>query len=264
MTEWQRRLRRVLEAARDEESPDADSVAGALGLVYANHVLERSPDAAWGDGLRERGRACLVRLGREILASTDPEGEVRMLVSVARAGLRVLDGEDAGDVSDFAELFTPEARRVVELLACRLDGVAAARAAAALSRDQPALERARLLARVMDRSLEELSERVDEAPRMLRAAAADVRALLDPAQGRVVGRLLEPAIEAVLFEGVETRRLALYAAKPAALRLEALGATTEDMQPGYWLGRLADGTRSLEAKVYCGDRELSFSVTLSD
>ncbi|NOY89774.1 MAG: hypothetical protein GXP55_01100 [Deltaproteobacteria bacterium] len=263
MTEWQRRLRRVLELARDEEPLDADSVAAALGLVYANHVLERPMDAAWVDSLRERGRACLARLGREILVSTDPEGEVRMLVGVARAGLSALDGQDAGDVSDFAELFTPEARRVVELLACRLEGVAAARAAAALSRDRPALERARLLARVMDRSLDELSERADEAPRTLRVAAADVRALLDPAQGRVVGRLLDPAIEAVLFEG-ETRRLALYAAEPAALRLEAQGATTEDMQPGYWLGRLADSTRSLDAKVYCGDRELSFSVSLSD
>jgi len=162
---------------------------------------------------------------------------------------------------------------VVELLACRLEGVAAARAAAALSRDRAALTRARTLSRVTDRTQEELSELAADAAetiasageRRLRVAAGDARALLDPAAGRVVGQLPEPAIEAVLFEapdGGEGLYLALYAAQPEALRLEAEGATTEDMQPGYWLGRLAPGTRALDAKVYCADRELSFSITL--
>jgi len=109
-----------------------------------------------------------------------------------------------------------------------------------------------------------LGKAVQHERERLRVAAGDVLPLRDPAGGRVVGRTLDPAIEAVLFVDREGSHLALYAAAPVALRLEAEGAMTEDMQPGYWLGRLADGTRSLEAKVYCGDRELSFSVTLSD
>jgi hypothetical protein len=36
------------------------------------------------------------------------------------------------------------------------------------------------------------------------------------------------------------------------------------MQPGYWLGRLAPGTRGLEAKVYFAERESTLCLRLFD
>ena len=92
------------------------------------------------------------------------------------------------------------------------------------------------------------------------AAASSVR-MRDPEEGQLLGALDALGLEAVLFREPAPRRLALYAAEPTAVRLEAEGVTTEEIAPGYWLGRLAPHLRgALAVKVRVGEREAAWSL----
>jgi hypothetical protein len=99
--------------------------------------------------------------------------------------------------------------------------------------------------------------------RTLSLAAAEAAAVLDPASGRIVGALEAAGAEAVLFEGAEGRRLAVYAEDPEPLRLVAPELTTEDTREGYWIGRVEPGVTRLEATLHVGDRTEPWTLDLS-
>lgn len=97
--------------------------------------------------------------------------------------------------------------------------------------------------------------------RML-AAAAEPAAMQAPSDGRVIARLSEPAVEAILFESRGVRRLAIYGDRRVPIRLVAAGVATEDATGGYWIGRVEPGVTVLEATLHVGDAVLDWRILL--
>jgi hypothetical protein len=81
-----------------------------------------------------------------------------------------------------------------------------------------------------------------------------------PGEGRPVGRLIQPDVEAVLFgDG----RLALYAASSEPLRFVAEGVTTEHMLSGYWLGRVGLDGQKLHGRLHVGEVTVDWEIDLT-
>jgi hypothetical protein len=104
---------------------------------------------------------------------------------------------------------------------------------------------------------------VYEAAEPLRLAAAEVAHVRAPSEGVVVGRRDKPAIEAVLFNDTDARRLALYTERGDVLRVVADGATTEDVLPGYWLGKLDAKVKALETKVSVAGKTVTWTLPVA-
>ena len=96
----------------------------------------------------------------------------------------------------------------------------------------------------------------------LAIAAADTAHVRAPSEGTLVASRKRPAIEAVLFEDPDARRLALYAHTPALVRLVAEGVTTEATLQGYWLGRVDSAATSLKAVLHLGKRRAPWALAL--
>lgn len=101
------------------------------------------------------------------------------------------------------------------------------------------------------------TERSSEDWSVAAAASAQVR---DPGGGRKVGALKQPPLEAVLFAD---GRLAVYADSNDPLRVVAEGVTTEQTLGGYWLGRIPEASKSIDAVVHFGGAEHRWRITLS-
>jgi hypothetical protein len=97
-------------------------------------------------------------------------------------------------------------------------------------------------------------------PERLRVAAQEEEPVRDPSAGRFVGVLDRAKIEAVLFGD---RELALYAAADDVLRVEAEGAVTMQMLPGYWLGRVSPDVKRVRATIELGDERIEWSIDLA-
>ncbi|MCZ7683859.1 MAG: hypothetical protein M5U28_35880 [Sandaracinaceae bacterium] len=173
-----------------------------------------------------------------------------MCAAIARDGLRALASRarPAEPEVDARPAFPPG--DLARLLAGRLDGFAAGSLALRVRRSPEALAELGALSRLGQRG-----------ERTLALAAAEASPVLDPAGGRSVGTLAALGAEAVLFEG-PARRLAVYAEDPEPLRLVAPELTTEDVREGYWIGRVAEGARRVEAILHVGDRAEPWVIEL--
>ena len=229
---WRAALARL-----DDADAEGAVEAGAWALVlHAFDALEARPEV-------ERARM------REALAGALAEVEEPLATELGRAALAALNGDAPTHWP--AELMRPSPRRLLKLLRGELDGFAAARVAGWLAAHPD--ERATLEA-LLEAGASARSEPLPVA------AASSVR-MRDPEEGQLLGALDALGLEAVLFREPAPRRLALYAAEPTAVRLEAEGVTTEEIAPGYWLGRLAPHLRgALAVKVRVGEREAAWSL----
>jgi hypothetical protein len=251
---WREHARRASEW-QSGEAPDA--VLEALALSVA---LELTGDLAYvpqheRDRLRQLGQRALLHLGA--LPGEDEEDvEARRLCAVvARDGLRALASRtipvepelEALSVSGVALVPPSEVRR---LLSAELDGFASGSLAMRIRRSKQALGELRWMRRMGQ-----------PEERAIRLAAAEAIPVLDPAMGRVVGRLEALGAEAVLFEGAP-RRLAVYAEEPHALRLVAAELTTEDVREGYWIGRIADDAERVDATLHAGEQSVPWILML--
>lgn len=238
-------------AGRWEAGADPEPVLEALALTVA---LELTGDlahvsASERDALRKLGQRALLHVG----GSSEDEDELearRMCAAIARDGLRALASRPRPEETeiDARPAFPPG--DLARLLAGRLDGFAAGSLAMRARRSPEALAELGALARLGER-----------AERTLALAAAEASPVLDPAGGRTVGTLASLGAEAVLFEG-PARRLAVYAEDPEPLRLVAPELTTEDVREGYWIGRVAEGARRVEAVLHVGDRAEPWVIEL--
>jgi hypothetical protein len=242
LQEWNECASRALEwTPGDDPMPVFEALALSVALELTGDLAHVRP--ADRDGLRAIGQRALLFAG----AANDDEEDVeaiRLASTVARDGLRALSGrpvpEEEPPGIDSRVLIMP--RDLTRLLGGRLDGLTAGWLALRVRRSESALRELRAIARLA-------------APegRRIALAAADAGAVLDPAGGRPVGTLAALGAEAVLFEGTP-RRLAIYAESPDPLRLVAPELTTEDVREGYWLGRVAEGARRIDAMLHAGGK----------
>lgn len=94
-------------------------------------------------------------------------------------------------------------------------------------------------------------------------AAAKPPAVRPPAGGRVIADRKRPAVEAILFDDEDGRRLAVYAQANEPVRLVADGVTTEETLSGYWIGRLEGDAQQLAATLYVGDQTFEWKLSLA-
>lgn len=234
-----------------------ENPAPVLEALALSSALELTGDLAHlpageRDRLRRIGQRALLFVG----AALEDEDEIealRMSAALARDGLRALTGRPLAEesVPTIDPRWTTSPGELVRLLGGRLDGLAAGSLAIRIRRSPNALGELRALARLST-----------ETERPIALAAADAAAVLDPAAGQVVGTLEALAAEAVLFEG-EPRRLAVYSEDPAPLRLVAPELTTEDVREGYWVGRIQEGVRRIEAILHAGEHTEPWVIELS-
>lgn len=249
--QWRAQAARALGwTAGEDPLPVLEALALSVALELTGD-LSQVPGAE-RDGLRKVGQRALLFVGAPI----DDEDELealRMCAELARDGLRALANRPLEDEApcpiDARKTTSPG--DLVRLLGGRLDGFAAGSLAIRVRRSEAALGELRALARL-----------AAPAPRTLALAAADPGVVLDPAEGRAVGSLAALGAEAVLFEGTP-RRLAVYAEEPHPLRLVAAELTTEDVREGYWIGRVAEGARCIEATLHAGERAERWRLDLS-
>lgn len=250
ISEWRQMAAR---AAEWQPGDDPEPVLEALALSLALELTGDLPRVAGAerDRLRKLGQRALLHVG----GARDDEDELealRMCASIARDGLRALssraiEAEEASTVD--ARTLVP-AGDLTRLLGGRLDGFAAGSLAMRIRRSPEAMAELAALQRL-----------AQPEARTLSLAAADAAAVLDPAGGRPVGTLEPLGAEAVLFDG-PPRRLAIYAEDPTPLRLVAPELTTEDMREGYWIGRVAEGARRIEATLHVGERAEPWRIEL--
>lgn len=257
---WQHHARAALQW-RDGEpiAPVLDALALSAGLEAIG---------ALGDVPR-RAREDLLRVGRRALlhaaqappvssgAASEGEGgddeeelaeAHRIAVALARDGLRALAGSAPEEAARSTPVRRgrPTPREIARLVSGDVDPYEAATIARAVRVSPEArAELAWALRRARGHA---------EAPvRML--AAADGELMRDPASGRRIAVVCDPAsgevvVEVYVFAGAA---LAAYGVDDAALRVEAPGVRTEAMQPGYWAG-------AIEGAVVEGERELTIHV----
>ncbi|MEZ4335878.1 MAG: hypothetical protein R3B82_04560 [Sandaracinaceae bacterium] len=196
------------------------------------------------DALRKVGQLAMLQLGGPDRDEEELEA-LRMCAAIARDGLRALGGRPLPD----EPLIEGDPRVIIppsglsRLLRGQLDGFAAGALAMRVRRSPVAMAELSTLTRLASPAGEE----------KIALAAAEAAAVLDPAGGRLLDTHPTLGVEAYLFEGSELR-LALYAEDPDPLRLVAPELTTEDVREGYWIGRVADGVRRVEATLHVGDR----------
>jgi len=202
--------------------------------------------------LRERGR-------RALLAAGAPEGtpeadrqDAAWARALAGAGLDVIDPKpQPREPSPPADPLRPSAGRISRMLRGELDGFSAGACALALRASA-------------DGALRVLAMAEGTAEEPLAVAAQDAPPVRAPSDGTLVARLDEPEVEALLFPEPTPRRLAVYAAASDPVRLVADGVTTEEMLPGYWIGRLAEGVLRVEAELHVGDGAVPWSFDLPE
>lgn len=252
--EWREQAAR---AARWQAGEDPEPVLEALALSVA---LELTGDlarvsAAERDALRKVGQRALLHVGGPPQGGTDDDEDElearRMCASIARDGLRAIAGRARPEESELDARAAIPPGDLSRLLGGRLDGFAAGSLAMRARRSPEVMGELRALLR---------TSRPEE--RTIALAASEASAVLDPAGGRMVGTLASIGAEAFVFEGAE-RRLAVYAEDPAPLRLVAPELTTEDVREGYWIGRVAEGARRLEATLHVGDRVEPWVIDLT-
>lgn len=245
---------------------DPEPVLEALALTVALELtgeLERAPRAD-REALRKLGQRALLQLGGQELDEDDLEA-LRLCAALARDGLRALS-EPSGsaepvtvDGADTRLLVPPS--ELVRLLRGELDGFAAASLVRKVRRSEAAMAELRTLLALRSSAT---ASHAAASDRPLSLAAASASPVLDPARGRPVGTLATVGAEAVLFVDGESRRLAVYAEEPDALRLLAEELTTEDVREGYWVGRVSAGAVRLEAVLEIGDRTEPWVLDLDD
>ena len=223
---------------------DPEPVLSALGLVL---VLDLGGDLEAIDArdrslLRERG-------GRALLSAAgagDDEDDLVWAREVARAGLDRLSGRPARPSGDPLH---PSAATLGAALVGEPDGLSAGSTAAHVER----CDDCRGAIAVLRMATGDLPE--------VAVAAGAAEAMRPPAEGRVVGRVASPEVEAVWFgDG----RLAIYASAAAPVRFVADGVTTEHMMTGYWLGRVGADTQKLSGRVHVGEGSANLEIDLTD
>jgi hypothetical protein len=107
---------------------------------------------------------------------------------------------------------------------------------------------------------------VATAPAEERAAplriAAEALPLRAPGKGKSLGKLAKLGVEAVLFTDADARRIAVYGGPRATLRLVADALKTEDLRPGYWLGRVAPRVTKIDAILHVDDARVPWKLVL--
>lgn len=195
--------------------------------------------------LRRVGQRAMLYLSAEIDHAADEEA-LRVAASLARHGLRALSGEPV-PLGGSAEV--PSPRELARLIA----GTAEPFEAASIA----------LRARGSDQGRRELAwaQRIRGAePARVRLAAADGEPMRDPASGRLLARFGEgdeagePAAE---IYGFGDGRIAIYTASAVPVRLEAPGACTDAMQPGYWAGRAQS---PITGTLHVGERAIAIHL----
>jgi hypothetical protein len=231
-----------------------DDLFEALGLAVVLRVTGELDDLPVGD------RQELLRIGRkQVLAAPfrgrsstaspetgfDDEDRAHAL-AIARAGLHALSGKHEFDAA-LGDRTSPPPSRLLDMLRGEPDGLSAAACAIRVATSAADREKLDVL-------------RFAREPERLRVAAQEEEPVRDPSAGRLVGVLERAKIEAVLFGD---RELALYAAADDVLRVEAEGAITMQMLPGYWLGRVSPDVDRVCATIELGDERIEWSIDLA-
>lgn len=244
---WERALQRI---GAWREGDDPEPVLEGLALLV---VLDLAGDlemlsAADRTVLRERGRRALLA-GPPAHDAPDPE-DWQHARDLARAGLSLVDGRPARAPADPLH---PTDGALIRMLRGEPDGLTAAARAAHVRGCDACLGRLRVL-RMAD------GEATVPSLAVAAATAAPMRA---PTEGRVVARLADPEVEAVVFEDGAERYLAIYASASEPVRLVAEGVTTQQMLSGYWLGRVGPSTRRIGGALHVGDRTVTLEIELT-
>lgn len=197
-------------------------------------------------------RAGIERQVRELALSDRDERESWLdAVTLVGAAAEVLGGGEAPLDALAADAIRPTPSRLQATLNGELDGISAASVAGwYLHRDASE-----------PRVLWSLAGGARSAAALIPLAADEKKSVRPPQGGRVVAELPELRVEARYFE--EERELAVYCSDPAALRLYGPELSFVDMQPGYWLGRVAEGVSGeLEVELHVGDSSTPLCITI--
>jgi hypothetical protein len=238
---------RKLEAVQSSGSPGErdprarDDLFEALGLAVVLRVTGELDDLPLDD------RRELLRIGRrEVLAARAEDEDDAYAIEIARAGVHALSGKHEFD-SRLGDRSSPPPARLLGMLRGEPDGLSAAACAIRVASSAADREKLAVLS-------------LAEAPAVLRVAAQEEEPVRDPASGRRVGVLRGAEIEAILFGD---RELALYAAADHVIRVEAEGVVTQQMLPGYWLGRLPSGADRVQAVIELGEERIEWNIDLA-
>jgi hypothetical protein len=248
ITQWREHAARAFgwDAGEDPE-PVLEALALSVALELTGD-LGRAPRSE-RDRLRQIGQRALLFVGGQPAADEDELEARRMCAAIARDGLRALSSRPSEDAAAETRATIP-AGDLSRMLGGRLDAFASGSLAMRVRRSKAAMAELALLIRL-----------ADPTERTIALAAAEGTSVLDPAGGRIVGRLEALGVEAFLFDGAP-RRIAIYAEEPDALRLVAPELTTEDLREGYWVGRVADGARRIEATLHAGDKSADWVLEI--
>jgi hypothetical protein len=248
---------RVHRARTWQAGDDPEPVLEALGQAVVRHLvgaLEEVP-AEERQALEAVAGPAMAAARERALA--DPDEREGWLGSVAMAalGLRLLQGEPAGDLSAIPrDLRRPTPRRLTAALDGRLDGLSAA--SCALWYLVHGAGEARMIWSMVGGA-----EPADADERPILVAAAEPAPMRPPREGRPIATRSDPDVEAVWFAA--ERELALYAREEVYVALTAQGVTTRDLRPGYWLGSVDAGVGpELGASLKVGDRVVPWRLQL--
>lgn len=255
---WKKGLDR---AARWRRGQDPTPVLEALGLALVLEVtgdLDVRPSDEL-EPLRARGTDA-VRAAAEVRGARDDDPEARRWAAdLARAGLRVLGvTTKSGARRAPADVLHPQHARLLRMLRGELDGLAAGACATHV------LSCARCASAVRVLQMSELPVATGSGGTVEEgwmAVAASPRApMRPPSEGRLVARLEDQRVEAILFEDHGAQRVGVYAADPLPIRLAGERVTTEHMLPGYFLGRIDPRGKTLDATLHIGEREVRWRI----
>lgn len=209
-------------------------------------------------------------------ADEDTARVTQGLLDIARAALQLLEGKDIGATKPpiASTKLHPATRTLAKMLEGTADGITSGRYALHVLRCARCQAELEVMppsknhaedddASVAGGSTMKLSMNLAEPSATYRLAAAEVTQVRAPGEGRVIAAKKKPALEAVLFNDTDARRLAIYSTDDAGVRVVAKGLTTEGTLAGYWIGRLDAGLTSIEAQVHVDDRTVKWKLALA-
>lgn len=242
-------------AAAWSSGDDPTPVFHALGYALWVRAADVSALLTRGEAAKLARQGQRALLSFDALPAADREDQLiarQRVADVARAAVASLSGKTRLQLGP-ADAMHPPARTLWRLQRGEASGLTAGRYAAHV-----------LECRSCKRELEVLRIAVDDGaasrPPLIAVAAAAPASVRSPTEGRRVGVMKRPAMEAMLFDDEEPARLAIYADAMEPVRVVADGVTTEDSLDGYWIGRVEPGVTKVEARVHVGDETVRWEI----
>lgn len=261
------------QALRAKPEQDPDPVVHALGYVVWLSALgetELVPRSSLAP-LVKMGKRALLVLGSSALKSAADRDDsdaasdrhaLHQVTDLVRAGVAILEARTSAalEQSVVATTLHPASATLARMLEGNADGLTAGRNGLHVMH----CERCQKLLRALPAASASLSlspHVVADAPMVL--AASPIAQVRSPAGGIRVAHRTTPEVEAVLFQDIDVRRLAIYSSDDTPLRMVAPGLTTEDARAGYWIGRLDHDVHEIAATLHYAKKSVKWNVKLA-